>query len=228
MLVGLRVLGETNWGPISALSNMMQGVFAAVAPGNVVANMVASGTTGTIATSSEAIMQDYKCGEVIGTKPRNLTIMQLVAVPIGAACVSWIYPKLVAAWGITGDNAKLTSPISNKWSGFAQILEDGVSALPSSALYALVIFSILGIVFTVLEAKPKFKKWIPSPTGIGIGILVPFSVVFTMFLGGIVGYIWEKKDKKSADIFMVPLGSGFIAGEALVAVVVAIYFAAKG
>ncbi|MBA3542176.1 MAG: OPT/YSL family transporter, partial [Deltaproteobacteria bacterium] len=62
MLVGLRVLGETNWGPISALSNMMQGVFAAIAPGNVGANMVASGTTGTIATSSEAIMQDYKCG----------------------------------------------------------------------------------------------------------------------------------------------------------------------
>src|SRR5689334_14355496 len=72
MLVGLRVLGETNWGPISALSNMMQGVFAAIAPGNVTANMVASGTTGTVATSSEAIMQDYKCGDVIGTKPRNL------------------------------------------------------------------------------------------------------------------------------------------------------------
>ena len=60
MLVGLRVLGETNWGPISALSNMMQGVFAAIAPGNIAANMVARGTTGTIATSSEAIMQDYQ------------------------------------------------------------------------------------------------------------------------------------------------------------------------
>ena len=228
MLVGLRVLGETNWGPISALSNMMQGLFAAVAPGNVVANMVASGTTGTIATSSEAIMQDYKCGEVIGTKPRNLTIMQLLAVPVGAACVSLIYPQLVATWGITGDDAKLTSPISNKWSGFAQILEDGVSALPTSALYALIVFSILGVIFTVLESNKKYKKYIPSPTGIGIGILVPFSVVFTMFLGGIIGWIWEKQDKKSADIFMVPLGSGFIAGEALVAVVLAIYFAAVG
>ena len=93
MLVGLRVLGETNWGPISALSNMMQGVFAALAPGNVAANMVASGTTGTIATSSEAIMQDYKCGEMIGTKPRNLTIMQLIAVPVGAAAVSWIVSR---------------------------------------------------------------------------------------------------------------------------------------
>ena len=84
MLVGLRVLGETNWGPISALSNMMQGVFAALAPGNVAANMVASGTTGTIATSSESIMQDYRCGQIIGTKPRNLTIMQLLAVPVGS------------------------------------------------------------------------------------------------------------------------------------------------
>ena len=50
--------------------------------------MVASGTTGTIATSSEAIMQDYKCGDMIGSKPRNLTIMQLIAVPVGAAAVS--------------------------------------------------------------------------------------------------------------------------------------------
>src|SRR6185295_19059494 len=34
MLVGLRVLGETNWGPISAMSNMMQAVFAFISPGN--------------------------------------------------------------------------------------------------------------------------------------------------------------------------------------------------
>jgi len=221
------VLGETNWGPISALSNMMQGLFAAIAPGNVVANMVASGTTGTVATSSESIMQDYKCGDIVGTKPRSLTIMQLMAVPIGAACVSWMYPVLRDQWGITGDTAKLTSPISNKWSGFAQILQEGVGALSSSALIALVIFSILGVVFTILESNKRYKAWIPSPTGVGIGILVPFYVVATMFIGGIIGYVWEKKDKKSADVWMVPLGSGFIAGEALVAVGVAIYFGVK-
>ena len=239
MLVGLRVLGETNWGPISALSNMMQGVFAAIAPGNVGANMAASGTTGTIATSSEAIMQDYKCGEMVGTKPRLLTIMQLLAIPVGAAAVSLVYPFLVDTYhlidgGSTGTavdaatgelvKAGLSSPISQKWAGFAQILEKGPGALPTSALYMLVLFSVLGVVFTVLESNKKLKKWIPSPTGIGIGILVPFLVVFTMFLGGVVGAIWEKVNKKSSDIYMVPLGSGFIAGEALVAVIAAIYF----
>ncbi len=68
------------------------------------------------------------------------------------------------------------------------------------------------MIFTVLESNAKIKKWVPSPTGIGIGILVPFSVVFTMFLGGIASVIWEKVDKKSADLYMVPLSSGFIAG----------------
>jgi uncharacterized oligopeptide transporter (OPT) family protein len=226
MLVGLRVLGETNWGPISALSNMMQGVFAALAPGNITANMVASGTTGTIATSSEAIMQDYKCGEIIGTKPRNLTIMQLIAVPVGAAAVAWMYPALVKAFGITGDHAQLSSPISNKWAGFAELLRQGVSALPTSAMWALLIFSVLGVVLTVLETVPSIKKWVPSPTGIGIGIIVPFSVVFTMFLGGIMGSVWERTNKKSADAYMVPLASGLIAGEALVAVIASIYLAA--
>src|SRR5437773_8577787 len=70
MLVGLRVLGETNWGPISSLSNVMQVIFGALAPGHILANMVASGTTGTIAVESEALMQDYKAGHMIGSSPK--------------------------------------------------------------------------------------------------------------------------------------------------------------
>ncbi|HEY0991110.1 MAG TPA: OPT family oligopeptide transporter [Kofleriaceae bacterium] len=232
MLVGLRVLGETNWGPISAVSNMMQGLFAAIAPGNVTANMVASGTTGTIATSSESIMQDYRAAYIIGSKPRNITVMQLLAVPIGAAAVSWMYPVFRATYHIfdttdpvTGKliKAQLTSPISNKWAGFAQLLKDGVSALPTSAMYALLICSALGVVLTVLEARPRLRRWVPSPTAMGIGIIVPFSVVFTMFIGGLVCYVWENKYKRSADVYLLPLASGLIAGEALVAVVASLY-----
>jgi len=202
MLVTLRVLGETNWAPISAVSNMMQGVFAVVAPGNIAANMVASGTTGTIAESSQSIMQDYNCGHIIGSKPRNITIMQLLAVPVGAAAVSWMYPVLVKTYGIydvtdpaTGEvkKALLTTPISNKWAGFAQILKEGVGALPSSALWALLVFSVLGVVLTVLESSPRLRRFVPSPTGIGIGIIVPFSVVVGMCVGGVTGLVWERR-----------------------------------
>jgi uncharacterized oligopeptide transporter (OPT) family protein len=163
-------------------------------------------------------------------------VMQLLAVPIGALAVSLIYPVLVETFRIveTVDAAGnkippgLDSPISQKWSGFAQILKEGPSALPNSALYMLAIFTVLGVILTVLESNKKLKKWVPSPTGIGIGILVSFLVVFTMFIGGVIGWLWEKLDKKSAEVYMIPLGSGFIAGEALVAVIAAIYFGATG
>jgi uncharacterized oligopeptide transporter (OPT) family protein len=217
-LVGLRVLGETNWGPISALSNMMQGVFALIAPGNVSANMVASGTTGTIAVESEAIIQSYKSGDMVGSSPRYQTYAQLLALPVGAAAVAWMYPLLREQYGI-GEGG-LASPISVKWAGFAEILSKGIEALPPGALVALMVGSVLGIVLAVLETLVKNKNFIPSPTGLGIGMLVPASVVVTMVLGGVIAAVWNRTSRQTSERYMIPLASGLIAGEALVAVVV--------
>src|SRR6266850_3498557 len=218
MLVGLRVLGETNWGPISALSNMMQGIFGVLAPGQIIANMLASGTTGTIATESEALMQDYKAGDMIGSSPKNLTIMQLIATPIGAAAVSWMYPLLRDTYGIVGNNAGLSSPISRKWAGFAEILSRGLTALPPGAVGALIVASLLGIAFAILENRGA--RWVPSPTAVGIGMLVPAAVILVMFLGSVVERIWWRTDRKTNGLYMVPLASGLIAGEAIVAVII--------
>jgi uncharacterized oligopeptide transporter (OPT) family protein len=218
MLVGLRVLGETNWGPISALSNMMQGVFGIIAPGQVLANMLASGTTGTIATESEALMQDYKAGDMIGSSPKYLTLMQLLATPVGAAAVSWMYPLLRRTYGITGEHAGLTSPISRKWAAFAEVLSGGFSALPKGAVPALILASLVGIVITIYEMRDV--KWLPSPTAMGIGMLVPASVIIAMFAGGIVDVVWRRADRGSHERYVTPLASGLIAGEAIVAVIV--------
>ena len=180
--------------------------------------MLASGTTGTIATESEALMQDYKAGEMIGSSPRSLTIMQLAATPVGAAAVSWMYPLLRDTYGIVGEHAGLTSPISRKWAGFAEILSRGFSALPPGALVALVIGVLVGIGLTLLEDRKV--RWVPSPTAVGIGMLVPASVIIVMFLGGVVERIWSSLDRRSNELYMTPLASGLIAGEALVAVIV--------
>ena len=225
MLVGIRVLGETNWGPISALSNMMQAIFGVVAPGHIMPNMVASGVTGSIASESEGLIQSYKTGDMVGSTPKYLTYAQLIAVPIGAAAVAWIYPLLRDTYGIGGENG-LQSPISQKWAGFAKLLSAGPSALPPGALAALAIAVGLGIVFTVLEGT-RFRAWTPSPTGLGIGMLVPASAVITMFLGALAGEGWIRASRAHADRNLVALASGFIAGEAIIAVIVPILVALR-
>jgi uncharacterized oligopeptide transporter (OPT) family protein len=221
MLVGLRVLGETNWGPISQVTNLMQAVFAGLAPGNVTANIVASGTTGTIAVQSEAIMQDYKAGHIIGSTPRYLTYAQLLAAPVGAAAVAWMYPLLRDTYGVGGEG--LTSPISQRVAAFAEFVTQGGDALGRYALEAAILFGVLGILFSVLEGK--WRRWLPSATGIGIGMMVPGSVVVTMFIGALLCLFWQKLHRSSADKLAVPLASGFIAGEAIVAVVIPLLLA---
>ena len=218
MLVGLRVLGETNWGPISQLTNTMQAVFGALVPGNLAVNMLASGTTGTIAVESEALMQDYKAGHLIGSSPKYLTIMQVIATPVGAAAVSWMYPLLRSTYGIVGDNAGLTSPISRRLAGFAEVLSKGFSALPRGALAALAVGTLVGIAIAVLEQRKV--SWVPSATGMGIAMMVPAAVVFVMFLGGLVEVAWRRLSPTTYETFLPPVASGFIAGEALIAVVI--------
>jgi uncharacterized oligopeptide transporter (OPT) family protein len=63
-------------------------------------------------------------------------------------------------------------------------------------------------------------RWVPSPTGTAIGMLVPASVIIVMFLGSVVDVIWRRVNRASNEAYMVPLASGLIAGEAIVAVVI--------
>jgi uncharacterized oligopeptide transporter (OPT) family protein len=226
MLVGLRVFGETNWGPISALSNVMQGIFGAISPGNVTANMVASGLTGTVVANSEGLMQSYKTGHMIGSKPKYLTYVQLMAVPVAAIVIALIYPVFRESEKI-GLEGGLVPPISAKWYGFAKILSQGGSALHPSALDALMIGAFLGIVFTILEQNKRLRTWVPSPTGIGIGMLVPASYVATMFVGAVFDFVARRRAKGNADAWALPLASGFIAGEALIAVILAVLIASE-
>ncbi len=150
---------------------------------------------------------------MVGSSPRNLTIMQLLATPIGAAAVSWMYPLLRSQYGI-GDKG-LSSPISVKWKGFAEILSSGFDALPQGALIALIVGVLVGILLATLEVVLKDKTWVPSPTGLGIGMLVPAAVILTMFFGAIVGKVWSKASPRTSEQYLVPLASGLIAGEAL-------------
>ncbi len=222
MLVAMRVLGETNWGPISAMSNMMQAIFAFIAPGNVPVNMSSSGLTGTIAVTSEALMQDYKSGQVIGSNPRMLTIAQLIAAPVGSLATAIIYPLLRDKFGIGPEG--LSSPISVKWAGFAELLTQGFNALPKGCFVGLMIGMAVGILLTLLAEKlsEKAAEKVPSPSAIGIGMLIPASVLITFVLGGVAQLIWAKLGAKSEEAIRIPLASGLIAGEAILAVVQAI------
>jgi uncharacterized oligopeptide transporter (OPT) family protein len=218
MLVGIRVLGETNWAPISALANFMQAVFAALAPGHVPVNMVGSGMSGTVAGQGEHLMQCYRSGKIIGSSNRALFLIQLLGIPVGAAAVAVVYPALRDRYGFS--DGGLTSPISVKWAGFAELLAKGFSTLPPGCLSALAIGLAAGVVITVLE--PRWHRFLPSPTAVGLGMLIPGFAVVPMVAGGLVQHLWARHSPSTEATYNMPLAAGFISGEALLVLIFAI------
>ncbi len=68
MLVGIRVLGETNWAPVSAHGEPDAGGVRGAFAGQHDDQHVGSGMSGTVATNGETLMQDYKAGKIVGSK----------------------------------------------------------------------------------------------------------------------------------------------------------------
>jgi uncharacterized oligopeptide transporter (OPT) family protein len=156
---------------------------------------------------------------LIGSTPRAMLVAQIIGAPVGAAALAVIYPMLVSTYGIVGETAQLAAPTARRAAGFAEVLSAGVDALPVTALMAMAVAIVLGIVFALAE-DTKWRNWVPSPTGLGLGFLLPFAAVATIFIGAVLGALWWLLARRSYNVYAVPLASGFIAGEALIAVLV--------
>jgi uncharacterized oligopeptide transporter (OPT) family protein len=101
-----------------------------------------------------------------------------------------------------------------KWAGFAELLSKGFAFLPEGSMTALAVALLVGTVITVLE--PRWHRFLPSPTAVGMGMLIPGYAIIPMVAGGIAQALWVKTSPRTEATYSMPLASGFITGEALV------------
>src|SRR5262249_55406940 len=100
MLVGTRVLGETNWAPVAVLGTTAQVGLARLGSGCAFATMVGSTVAAAIPNGAQHMMQSLRAAAIVGARPRETAIAQLIGVLVGAASLSVGFPMLVAKFGV--------------------------------------------------------------------------------------------------------------------------------
>jgi uncharacterized oligopeptide transporter (OPT) family protein len=81
----------------------------------------------------------------------------------------------------------------------------------------------VGIVLAALpKIFPKRRHLIPSPAGVGLAWTFHWYYGLLFFLGGALGWWAAKKYPKWSEEFTFPVASGWIAGESLMGVALAI------
>ena len=221
-LVSCRATGETDTTPNGPMGKVVQLVYAILpgAAGNTVINLMSAGTTSSAGMASADLLTDLKSGHLLGASPRKQFLAQFAGVFFGTLAI-------VPAWYLmVPDKAgleKYPAIAANMWKAVADLLTQGIHMLPRTALGAIVVGSIVGVLLPVLQKlAPKVGKFLPSAMGLGLGLALPFQNSLSFAMGAVLAALWSKWSPKQADGFTVPVASGLIAGEALLGAVIAI------
>lgn len=221
-IVACRASGETDINPIGAMGKITQLTYGLLAPGNVTANLMTAAITSGAASHSADLLSDLKSGYLLGANARKQFIAQFFGVIAGALFSVPVYTILVPSPDKLGTN-ELPAPAAQVWKGVAELLSKGFEALPQSARLAIVIAGVLGIVMALVEYYfPKARKWLPSSAGLGMAFVIPFFNSFSMFIGALIAWAIHEKAKEASKMYTIPVSSGFIAGESLMGIVIAI------
>ncbi len=221
-IVAARATGETDITPIGAMGKITQLMYGVVAPSNITTNLMTASITSGAASHAADLLTDLKSGYLLGGNPRKQTISQLFGVIAGTIVSVPAYLFVVQRDPTRLGSEALPAPSAKVWAGVAELLANGIHALPTGALAAIAVGAGVGVALTLLEefGPKRWRPWLPSTTGLGIAGVIPAFNSFAMFAGALAAWLFARARPRPAETYTVPLSSGLIAGESLMGVAI--------
>jgi OPT family oligopeptide transporter len=222
-LVATRATVETSVTSMGPMGKITQLTYGVLMPQNAVANLVTAGITASSASSCADLLNDLKVGYLLGANPRRQFIAQLFGVAVGTVATTLGYfvliPDATAITGVDGQEPRFPAPGAQQWKAVADVFRIGISNLHPLARQGIAVGLALGAVLALAElALPRAKKWLPSATGIGFGLMLPFSTPLSFLLGALIAEGVTRANRLLGDRYVVPVASGVIAGESILGV----------
>lgn len=221
-VVAARVTGETDITPTKALGPATQLFYGVLLPGQVTANIMSANVTGGIGLHAADLLSDLKTGRLLGANPRQQLIGQLVGVVAGALVVVPAFHLLVPRAEVLGTEA-LPAPAVLVWAAISRALAHGVSGLAAGVGWLVAIGATVGVVLALAErfAPTRAKTFVPSPSALGIAMVLPASMTATFCLGALLAH-WLRVGSKTLKPLLIPMSAGAIAGESLMGILLAL------
>ena len=228
-LIAVNSTALTSITPIGAMGKLTQLFFGILATGNITTNLATAGITAEVAGNAANLLMDIKPGYMLGGKPRQQAIGHVLGIIAGAVIsVPVFYLVFLHKGPANLISEQYPMPAATIWKAVAEVLTQGISKLPVSAQWAVLIGGLLGIALEAVRVRTKGRFWL-SGVGIGLATVIPFNTCLAMFLGSLFFWLAQQKwenTKTWADRVLVqnmePICAGIIAGGAIMGIAVII------
>ena len=169
------------------------------------------------------MLQDLKVGHILGGTPSKMQIGDFMGVTVASFALLPVLLLLnqadINSGGIGFGGRQLPAPQAGLMAMLAKGIVGGEMAWP-----LIVVGVLMGIGLIMIEVR--------SPMLFAVGMYLPLETTFAIFLGGMIRWVTDKiRDSKNFNDAQkarvenagVLTASGFIAGEALMGIVIAIF-----
>ncbi|KAH6633028.1 oligopeptide transporter-like protein [Boeremia exigua] len=230
-IMGVRALGETDLNPVSGISKLTQLVFALVTPTTgpgaknaVIINLVAGAISESAALQAGDLLQDLKCGHLIGAAPNAQFWGQMIGSGVGAVLSAVVYKLYTNVYTIPGGLFEV--PTGYVWV-FTARLVTGKGLPPMVAQWAsgaALIFAV-GTMIRVWGTNRKQRglsgwwiDFVPGGIAVAVGMYNTPSFTLARTVGGLIS-LWWRRWKGQGETPIIVLASGLILGEGLFSIV---------
>ena len=178
------------------------------------------------------VMQDLKCGRLVGTTPWKQQVMEMIGTVSGALVIAPVLILLQGAYGFAGMEGAgpkaLSTPQANLMASVARGVFEG--GLPWAYVIGGMFVAVLIIALDMYLQGKKYPFRTPV-LAVAIGFYLPFQLSVPIFVGGLVSMavgMYHKRNKSDAaaregsERRGLLMASGLITGEALMGILVAI------
>jgi uncharacterized oligopeptide transporter (OPT) family protein len=186
----------TSWTPTGALSKITQFTMGAIDRVNPASNLLPATMTAEISSNAANLLSDIKPGYMLGAKPRQQAIGHVIGILAGAAASTPLFFLLFLPKGADGTRSPATlvseqfaMPSALQWKGVADLITNGISRLPTSAIWAMLVAAVLAVVFETLRIRTK-GRFPLSAVSIGLGVVLPPESCFAMWAGAML-FWWQ-------------------------------------
>jgi len=221
----------TSWTPTGSLAKITQFTIGAIDRSNPASNLIPGGMTAEISANAANLLSDIKPGYMLGAKPRQQAIGHVIGIFAGAIAVVPLVYLLFLKPGADGlrTTASIVSdefpmPAAVQWKGVADLIANGLSSLPVSAVVSMAAAAVAALVFELLRMRTK-GRFPLSAVSMGLGVLLPPEYCFTMWVGAMVFWWMGRRHPtpgtKGHDYWVEgcePICAGLISGAALIGI----------
>lgn len=162
--------------------------------------------------------QDLKTGSLIGATPKYQQYAQVVGVVIPAFVIAPVLSLLHETQGI---GVGLKAPQATLFASITNALFSDAALPVNMVLIGGIFGALILIIDNIFLKKSKFRLHLMP---MAVGIYLPITLATPILIGGVIRFIIERKRSAQDDSHDkgVLLSSGFIAGEAIMGVILAI------